>query len=132
MLFCIDKYIKLLSKLYTNSYYIMKKYMGFVYLLYDESNDLYKIGVTRNNDNKRIKRLQTGNPTELRIIHIYECEYPFRLETMLHNKYKTRNVMNEWFVLKDKEVIEFMKECDKLNDQINMLKSNPFFAKNLK
>lgn len=124
--------MKILSIFYEKSYYMIKKNMGFVYLIYDENNDLYKIGVTRKNDNKRIKILQTGNPTELRILYIYECEYPFRLETMLHNKYKNNNVMNEWFALKDKEVIEFIKECDKLNDQINILKSNPFFAKNLK
>lgn len=115
-----------------DEYYIIKKHMGYVYLIYDESNDLYKIGVTRNNDDKRIKILQTGNPTELRIIHIYNCEYPFRLETMLHNIYKNNNILNEWFELSDEDVINFKKTCDKFCEQIEILKSNPFFAKNLK
>lgn len=106
--------------------------MGYVYLIYDTGNNLYKIGVTRNNDNKRIKSLQAGNPTELRIIHLYECEYPFRLETMLHNRYKNNNVLNEWFDMKDSDVIDFKNICDKLNNQIHILKDNPFFAKNLR
>lgn len=106
--------------------------MGYVYLIYDENNNKYKIGVTRNKDNTRLKKLQTGNSTLLRVIYIYECEYPFRLETMLHNIYKNNNILNEWFELPDEDVINFEKICDKFNNQINALKSNPYFAKGLR
>ena len=51
---------------------------GWVYLVKDESNVTYKIGVTRTDVEKRIKRLQTGNSTKLLLIHKYFCEYPFR------------------------------------------------------
>ena len=106
--------------------------MGYIYLIYDEGNDVYKIGVTRNPVQSRIKKMQTGNPTQLRLILLYKCEYPFRLETMLHNIYKNKKVMNEWFELTDNDVIGFKNICDKTVDQINMLKTNPYFAKNLK
>ena len=106
--------------------------MGYVYLIYDESNNVYKIGVTRNNDSNRIKKLQTGNATELRVVVMYKCEYPFRLETMLHKKFNNVRVKNEWFNLTDTDVINFKDTCDQLNQTILLLRNNPHFAKNLK
>lgn len=106
--------------------------MGYVYLIYDENNNVYKIGVTRKSNETRVKKMQTGNPTQLRVLLMYECEYPFRLETMLHNIYKNKNVLNEWFELTDEEVINFKDTCDKVNSQIYALKNNPFFSKNLR
>ena len=44
---------------------------GNVYLIYDETNEKYKIGVTKNDVNKRLKKLQTGNSSVLRIKDIY-------------------------------------------------------------
>lgn len=106
--------------------------MGYIYLICDPDKDHYKIGVTREKDSKRIKKLQTGNSCELHIVHIYECEYPFRLETMLHNYYKDKCVLNEWFELSEDEVIYFLNKCKEFDSIINELKCNPFFNKNLK
>lgn len=106
--------------------------MGYVYLIYDEEQDAYKIGVTRSKDSKRLNALQTGNASGLRVIHIYECEYPFRLETMLHKRYINNCIKNEWFNLNDHEVIYFKDTCNHLNQTIQIMKSNPYFAKNLK
>ena len=52
---------------------------GYIYLICDPANDTYKIGVTRDINSNRLKKLQTGNSTELHIVYIYKCEYPFRL-----------------------------------------------------
>lgn len=106
--------------------------MGYVYLIYDENNNVYKIGVTRKSNETRVKKMQTGNPTQLRVLLMYECKYPFRLETMLHNIYKSKNVLNEWFELTNEEVINFKDTCDRINNQISILETNPFFSKNLK
>ena len=106
--------------------------MGYVYLICDPANDLYKIGVTRNLESQRIKKLQTGNPTELFIRSIYKTKWPFRLETMLHNFYRNRKVLNEWYQLDDCDVIDFQDICTKLDATIGALQSNPFFAKDLK
>lgn len=106
--------------------------MGYVYLIYDEEKDVYKIGVTRSKDSKRLNALQTGNAGGLRVIHIYECEYPFRLETMLHKRYINKCIKNEWFNLTDQEVISFKDTCNQLNQTILIMKDNPYFAKNLK
>lgn len=106
--------------------------MGYVYLIHDVDNDIYKIGVTRAQNSKRLMALQTGNGSDLRVLHMYECEYPFRLETMLHKRYINNRVKNEWFSLSVLEVINFKDTCDRLNQTILIMKDNPYFAKNLK
>ena len=81
--------------------------MGYVYLIEDSTNDVYKIGVTRSNSKRRLQKLQTGNSTPLQIKYLFETEYPFRLESMLHNKYQQYKVLNEWSktVVSKQEVI---------------------------
>jgi len=106
--------------------------MGYVYLICDPATDHYKIGVTRTKDCRRIGELQTGNSTELFVKEVYETPWPFRLETMLHNKYKSKQTLNEWFELSSEDVFEFPKICKILENHIKSLSNNPFFSKNLK
>lgn len=106
--------------------------MGYVYLICDPSNDRFKIGVTRDLKSNRVKKLQTGNSTELFIHTIYETDWPFRLETMLHNHFKNKRVLNEWFELDVNDVVGFKDTCDTLNNNIKILTDNPFFSKDLK
>lgn len=106
--------------------------MGYVYLICDPSNDRFKIGVTRNLKSNRIKKLQTGNSTELFIRDIYETEWPFRLESMLHNHFKNKQILNEWFELDVNDVICFKEICKTLENTIKVLSDNPFFSKDLK
>lgn len=105
---------------------------GYVYLICDPANDAYKIGVTRNLQSNRIKKLQTGNSTELHISYIYKCQYPFRLEKMLHNHYYSKRILNEWFDFDSNDCANFINTCEYLNKIIYDLLDNPFFAKNLK
>ena len=106
--------------------------MGYVYLIEDEYNGVYKIGVTRKNDKKRLQKLQTGNANPLKLRHIFKTDWPFRLESMLHMKYKEYRVLNEWYELPEEVVNKFNEICSTQNDIIYSLKDNPFFAKNLK
>lgn len=104
--------------------------MGFVYLIEDINNNTYKIGVTKNDPQTRLKKLQTGNSCELKIKYLYQCEYPYRLESMLHNHYKEYQEINEWFGLPDTD--EFIVKCKEFDDIIYSMKDNPFFTKKLK
>ena len=104
--------------------------MGYVYLIEDRNNNCFKIGVTKGDPEKRLKKLQTGNPSKLEIKYLYECEYPYRLESMLHTHYKSYNELNEWFSLENPN--DFLNKCVELNNVIYSLKNNPFFAKDLK
>ena len=102
---------------------------GYVYILCDPVNEAYKIGVTRSLVSKRMKKLQTGNATELHMVNYYECEHPFRVESMLHSKFFNKNLLNEWFALDADDVSSFIDECRKAEKNIEALKSNPFFSK---
>lgn len=104
---------------------------GIVYLICDAANNTFKIGVTRDIKSNRLKKLQTGNSTELFISAIYECDYPFRLEKMLHSHYGHAKVINEWFELTAEEVGNFKNTCQELDNKIQLLLSNPFFSQNL-
>ena len=103
--------------------------MGFVYLIGEENEEnKYKIGSTKCKDiNKRLKQLQTGNSNPLFIKSYFETSRPFRLESMLHNKFKEYNVIGEWFELNDENVKKFKEECEKYQNIINILKENPYF-----
>lgn len=103
--------------------------MGYVYLIGEENEEnKYKIGSTKCKDiNNRLKQLQTGNSNPLYIKAYYETSKPFRLESMLHNKFKEYNVIGEWFELNDENVKKFKEECERYQNIIDILKENPYF-----
>lgn len=105
---------------------------GYVYLICDPGQDTYKIGVTRDLAQKRLKRLQTGNASELHIIHSVYATYPFRLETILHNKFKHKRATGEWFYLDQDDIKNFEQTCTEAINLIELMKDNPFFGKDLK
>ncbi len=106
--------------------------MGYVYLICDPATDTYKIGVTKNIVQNRLKKLQTGNSSELHIITYKETEYPYKLESMLHNMFKYKLEHGEWYKLDPDDVFNFNKTCDMLINRIKILLDNPYFNKNLK
>lgn len=106
--------------------------MGYVYLICDPANDTYKIGVTRNINSNRIKKLQTGNSTELHIVKTYKCDYPFRMEKMLHLHFQSKHELNEWYNLNIDDITHFSETCEIINKRINSLLDNPFFIKDIK
>jgi len=107
--------------------------MGCVYLLGDwEKENFFKIGVTRGDINKRIKKLQTGNGGEMFLVYKYETEHPFLMENMLHLWYKDKNILNEWFELSNEDIKQFKEDCKKADEIIMSMESNYFFQKKLK
>jgi hypothetical protein len=102
--------------------------MGSVYLLGDSTREgIYKIGVTRGSIEKRIKKLQTGNSGEIYLVSHYETEHPFLMEKMLHTKYTSEKVLNEWFSLSFEEMIKFKEHCSEIQETINVLKEDNYF-----
>jgi hypothetical protein len=110
----------------------MRETHGYVYLICDPSNTTFKIGVTRDLDSQRLQKLQTGNSTELFISSIYETDYPFRLETMLHNRFRHKKELNEWFNLDASDVGQFKNICKDVERTIQIMLDNPFFVKDIK
>ena len=105
--------------------------MGYVYLIGEVGNDTnYKIGSTRAKDvNNRLKQLQTGSSSELYIKESFETEYPFKLEKMLHNHFKEKNLIGEWFELSKADTEAFKEICEDKTMVIESLKNNPFYFK---
>lgn len=101
---------------------------GYVYLLADiDREKTYKIGVTRGDINKRIKKLQTGNSGEIYVVKYFKTKIPFFIEKHLHFKYFKENIRNEWFKLDDEEVFKFTKHCEDIEEIYNIMKDNEFF-----
>lgn len=117
-------------KIIKSEYKINKSTSGYVYLICDPENNAFKIGVTRSKINRRLKKLQTGNPTKLHIVAIYNTNYPFRLESMLHNLYKQNCILNEWF--KIDSISKWINDCKTQEKIIYDLLDNPFFSYGLK
>lgn len=104
--------------------------MGYLYLIKEDTNngEVYKIGVTSEKDaNKRLKKLQTGNPNLLSFLCLYETEYPFKLEKMMHSYFRDKKILNEWYELDYHDIENFLPLCEKNNNIILSLKDNPFF-----
>ena len=95
--------------------------MGYVYLIEDLDNNRYKIGVTKDLE-KRLRNLQTGNSNRIIIKESYKTEYPFKLELMLHNKFKQFRYNNEWYELESSDVEKFITYCEDCNRIIISLK----------
>lgn len=106
--------------------------MGYIYLIRNDNDDTYKIGVTKNDPKKRLKQLQTGSSSPLTLINFFQTQYPYRLETMLHNYFKSNNCNGEWYMLDNAQINDFLYICNKFQQHINILIDNPFFSKNLK
>lgn len=105
--------------------------MGYVYLICDPKNDYYKIGVTTGSIEKRIKKLQTGNGTELHVVSWFECAYPFKLEKLLHAKFCSEREDGEWFSLSTNEILNFKKICEETQRTVDILMENPYFNRSL-
>jgi len=102
---------------------------GFVYLICDPSTDLFKIGLTRGKLENRLKKLQTGNGTELHLVAFHETEHPYKIEKMLHNHFYPKKELNEWFALDNEDVHLFNEICEEKERVILSLKDNPFYNK---
>ena len=104
---------------------------GYVYLIGSvDDKSRFKIGVTRGDVNKRLKKLQTGNPEQLYVRHTYKTSSPFKLEKMLHTVYSNNNELNEWFNVDNDDINDFIETCEKYQKIIDSLEDNPFFNKN--
>lgn len=106
--------------------------MGYVYLFLEIDNsgaETYKIGVTKNEPQKRINQLQTGNPRKIELLKAYKSVNYLKIEKWLHRKYSSKTeAENEWRNLKPSEVFSFIDDCKEAEKTISfLLENNPFY-----
>jgi hypothetical protein len=107
--------------------------MGYVYLILEANShgeELYKIGITKNDPNLRVKQLKTGNPNQVSLLKYYESKNYKKVEQWMHRKYSNSKTLanNEWFVLTDEQIFSFVDDCEEADRNISfLLENNPFF-----
>ena len=97
--------------------------MKYIYLIQSLEDGYYKIGVSIH-PKKRVKQLQTGNSSELKLIESYQSEYAHKVERALQRRYSYLKKEGEWFDLSIKEDVSFLTDCKQIEDSINILKKN--------
>ena len=100
---------------------------GYIYLICDPSTDLFKIGLTTGTIENRLKKLQTGNGTEMHVVTHHQTKYPYKVEKMLHNRFFAKKELNEWFKLDSDDIKNFNDTCNEIEAIISSLSDNPFF-----
>ena len=95
-----------------------------IYII-ENSDNHYKIGYSKN-PKKRIKQLNTGNSTDLKIVKLYETKYDSKIEAYLKNYFKPKLIKGEWFEL-TLEDIDNIENIVKINEHaLNSLNKNIF------
>lgn len=87
-----------------NSKITIKEYppevKGFKYVYFITDEQYCKIGVAKN-IKKRIDALQTNSPNELHLLKYFKTEDAYGLEKFLHNLFKSKRVLGEWYDILD-------------------------------
>ncbi len=97
--------------------------MKYIYLIQSLENSYYKIGLSKY-PKKRIDQLQTGNPSKLRLVEIYQSEYANKIEKALQRRYSHLRKEGEWFDMSISNEASFVRECQQIENSIMCLKKN--------
>jgi hypothetical protein len=96
----------------------------FLYILNFSGTTLYKIGITKNNIEKRISELQTGSPYKIDEIWKYKTSYATKIEPVIHRHYSHCNTKGEWFDFNDVNIEEVKTKILKIEENIKFLQEN--------
>lgn len=97
--------------------------MKFIYLIQSLESGYYKIGVSKH-PQQRVRELQTGNASELRLINTYQSEYAHKIEKTLQRRYSYLRREGEWFDMSISNEVSFINECKKIEETFEILKKN--------
>jgi hypothetical protein len=103
--------------------------MKYVYLMQIEGMDIYKIGHSKN-PNQRLETVQTGNPFKVILVDSYKTKRATQVEAAMHNRYTSHKVnedemklMGEWFQLDNETRKNFKEICQKLDSNFEIIES---------
>lgn len=103
--------------------------MKAVYLIKEQQNNYFKIGVSKD-VRQRIKQLQTGSAGTIQLYKEFSSEYANKIEKAFHRRYRVYNIGGEWFNLPMSAVESFLQECETFarNFQAIDEKRNPIYT----
>lgn len=97
--------------------------MKYVYLIQSLEDSRYKIGVSKH-PKKRVKELQTGNSSEVKLVECYKSELAHKIERTLQRRYSYLKKEGEWFDMSITNEVTFLKECQQIEETFEVLKKN--------
>jgi len=97
--------------------------MKYVYLIQSLEDGYYKVGVSKY-PKKRIRQLQTGNSSELKLIESFQSEFANVIEKALHRRYFHLKKEGEWFDMGISQETSFLMECKQIEENLKILKEN--------
>lgn len=97
--------------------------MKYIYLIQSQEEGYYKIGISKS-PQRRIKELQTGNSSKLKLVETYQTEYAEKIEGALHRRYSHYHKEGEWFNMSISEEASFIKNCKIIEENILFLEKN--------
>lgn len=96
-----------------------------VYLFSVKGLKMYKIGIS-NNPLERLKGLQTSCFYQLMPVFCARVQNAEKLEAVLHDRFRSKNTVGEWFELEDEEVKDAIRLMRLSNaDLLDILESLP-------
>lgn len=95
----------------------------YIYLIQSLENSYYKIGVSKH-PNKRLRELQTGNSSKLKLIHSYQSRYAYMIEKTMQRRYSHLKREGEWFDMGVINETTFIDECKEIEETISFLKKS--------
>jgi hypothetical protein len=106
-------------------------YIAYLSRVYKDP--IYKIGKAEN-VRRRLDQLQTGNPGNLKVMHVIETDDISWLEGFLHNSLSRKRCNGEWFRLDKKELdlilgIKSLNRPRRVEDQVNLISLKTDFEK---
>lgn len=83
---------------------------GWVYVIEEMGQHLFKVGQTTTTPQERLRQLQTGNGQKLDLLAAFTCEKPGIVEKQLHKLLETRTqrMQGEWFALPREQMLDVL------------------------
>ena len=88
----------------------MKHKDGYVYFIATDDGRFVKIGTTKGPPEWRMRSIQTGCPSKLRLLHFVLSDRAYDLEVELHAKFVHQHIHGEWFLLNE-QIQQFINSC---------------------
>lgn len=93
-----------------------------------EGKNLYKIGYTKRDVEKRIKEFKTGNASLFYLVDSFNSRWGTKIESQLHRIFKTKKVSGEWFDLDQTDITQFNRNCKLIHDNLELIsKVNTYY-----
>jgi hypothetical protein len=110
--------------------------MFYTYLFGNKNKSIYKVGFSQKKRGleARLKEVQTGFPYKLEVFCMFETKYGPDIEKALHRTYcmqkkdqDEEELTGEWFYLSEQDVLDFEKNCIKIDKNYELILNNNTF-----